>query len=140
MLCNMIVQVVIDHMLEMVGLQSVFSKVYTNPSSFDESGCLQLFPYHRQDWCSMSSVNLCKGHVLDEHCRTSHITYDVIAYVGDGRNDFCPTLRLRETDVVFPRRKFVLEKYIAKDRDKVAARVVPWDTGFDIINALKDVL
>ena len=133
-------QALIEHILETTGLQSMFSKVYTNPASFDESGCLHLSPYHRQDWCSLSQVNLCKGYVLDEHCRQFGITYDLIAYVGDGANDFCPTLRLRQTDIVFPRRNFGLEKHITEGRDKVAARVQPWDTGFDIMNTLKEVL
>jgi len=124
----------------MAGLQSVFSKVYTNPASFDNAGCLHLSPYHQQDWCTMSSVNMCKGHILDEHCQKSAVKYNVIAYVGDGQNDFCPTVRLQATDLVFPRRHFSLEKRIAKDRDKVAARVTCWDTGFDIINVLKEVV
>ena len=118
----------------------MFSKVYTNPSTFDNSGCLQLSPYHRQDWCSMSPANMCKGQILDEHCRTSSLKYDVVAFVGDGENDFCPTLRLRNTDIVFPRRSFPLDKEIAEGRDKVAAMVRSWDTGFDIMNALKEVL
>ena len=88
----------------------------------------------------MSSANMCKGHILTEHCRNSGVAYDVVAYVGDGTNDFCPTLRLRETDIAFPRRSFSLDRRITKGRDKVAAMVRPWDTGFDIMNALKEVL
>lgn len=88
----------------------------------------------------MSSVNMCKGHILDEHCQKSRVKYDVVAYVGDGQNDFCPALRLRATDLVFPRRRFSLENRIAKGRDKVAARVTCWDTGFDIISVLKEVV
>jgi len=88
----------------------------------------------------MSSVNMCKGHILDEHCQNSDVKYDLVAYVGDGGNDFCPTLRLQHTDLVFPRRCFSLESRIAKGRDKVAARVACWDTGFDIMNVLKEVV
>jgi len=82
---------------------------------------------------------MCKGQILDEHCRKSSVKYDVVAFVGDGENDFCPTLRLRETDIVFPRRCFPLDKHIAVGRDKVAAMVRSWDTGFDIMNVLKEV-
>jgi len=133
-------QVFIDHILETAGLQSVFSKVYTNPASFDNSGCLHLSPYHRQDWCSMSSVNMCKGHVVDEHSRKSGVKYDVVAYVGDGENDLCPALRLRDIDIVFPRRHYRLDKRIAEGDEKVAAMVRSWDTGFDIMNALEEIL
>jgi len=136
----MLVQAIIEHILETAGLTAVFSKIYTNPASFDNSGCLQLSPYHHQDWCNLSQANMCKGHILDEHCRVASVKYDVVAYVGDGANDFCPALRLRETDIVFPRRGYSLEKHIAEGRDKVAASVRPWDTGFDIMNALKEVL
>jgi len=83
---------------------------------------------------------MCKGHILDEHCQNSDVKYDLVAYVGDGGNDFCPTLRLQHTDLVFPRRCFSLESHIAKGRDKVAARVACWDTGFDIMNVLKEVV
>jgi len=83
---------------------------------------------------------MCKGHIIDEHCRSSGLAYDVIAYVGDGSHDLCPTLRLRETDIVFPRRCFRLEKRIAKCRDKVKAKVKLWDTGFDILSELKEVV
>jgi len=83
---------------------------------------------------------MCKGHILDEHCRKSSIKYDVVAFVGDGENDFCPTVRLRETDIVFPRRGFPLDKHIIEGRDKVAATVRPWETGYDILNAVKEDL
>jgi len=83
---------------------------------------------------------MCKGHILEEHCRNSSVKYDVVAYVGDGANDFCPTLRLCSTDIAFPRRSFSLEKRIAEYSKKVRAIVRPWDTGFDIMNALKEVL
>ena len=136
----MLGQAIIDHILETAGLRSVFSKVYTNPASFDSSGCLRLSPYHRQDWCKLSQPNMCKGHILDEHRRKSGVAYDVVAFVGDGENDFCPTLRLRDTDVAFPRRNYRLDKRIAESRDKVAAMVRPWDTGTDIMNVLKEVL
>jgi len=139
-MCNIIWQAIINHMLEITGLQSMFSKVYTNPSSFDNSGCLQLSPYHRQDWCTLSPANMCKGHILDEHCENSNVKYDVIAFVGDGEPDFCPTVRLRETDIVFPRRSFPLDEHITKARDKVMAIVRSWETGFDIINVLKEIL
>ena len=130
----------INHMLETTGLQSVFSKIYTNPSSFDNSGCLQLSPYHRQDWCDMSPANMCKGHILDEHCRHSDVQYDIVAFVGDGENDFCPTVRLRKTDIVFPRQNFPLDEHITRSRGKVAGMVRSWSTGFDILNVLKEVV
>jgi len=83
---------------------------------------------------------MCKGHILDEHCQKSGVKYDVVAYIGDGTNDFCPAVRLRETDIVFPRRRFSLDKLINEDHSKVAAMVRCWDTGFDIMSALKEVL
>jgi len=134
-----VAQAIIEHILDNEGLRSMFSKVYTNPASFDSSGCLHLSPYHRQDWCSISPANMCKGQILEEHCRKSGIKYDVVAFVGDGENDFCPTLRLRECDMVFPRRTFPLDKHIIEGRDKVAANVRPWETGRDIMSSLKEV-
>jgi len=90
----------------------------------------------------MSSVNLCKGHVLTTHIEEAAkrgVHYDRVAYVGDGSNDLCPSLRLRSNDIVFPRKGFALVKLIEKLDDdlEMLAKVVPWDTGLEILNELK---
>lgn len=36
-------------------------KVFSNPAEFDKDGKLNIEWYHHQDWCQLSSPNLCKG-------------------------------------------------------------------------------
>ena len=49
---------------------------------------------------------MCKGDIIEEYIkerREQGVVYDFIAYSGDGENDLCPTLRLSENDLAFPR-------------------------------------
>ena len=133
--------VFIDCILKNANYSDVFSKVYTNPAWFDDDDCLQLRPYHTQDWCDLSTVNLCKGHILDTHIKESKekgTEYSMIAYVGDGSNDLCPSLRLRSQDLVFPRKGYSLIKKIAAlESGALKAKVIPWSSGHDILAVLK---
>jgi len=137
--CN---SVFIEQLLRKYGLRNAIQSVYTNPASFDSSGCLQLEPFHNQDWCNLSTINLCKGHILDMHISEQKklgISYETIAYVGDGSNDLCPTLRLKSKDLVFPRTGYrLLEKL--NSAEQVDAKVKPWKTGFEIIDELQLLL
>ena len=49
---------------------------------------------------------MCKGDIIEEYIKErgeKGVVYDFIAYSGDGKNDLCPTLRLSENDLAFPR-------------------------------------
>jgi hypothetical protein len=48
-------------LLEHLSSLPVFSGVRVTR---DENGCLKIDYYHTQDWCDLSTVNLCKGHIL----------------------------------------------------------------------------
>lgn len=118
--------------------------MYTNPAQFDASGRLTIDGYHVQDWCKLSTVNMCKGHILDAHINDAAqhgVRYDRVAYVGDGSNDLCPALRLRPVDIVFPRKGFrLIDKIASLNVDAgvvLAAKVVPWTNGLEILEELK---
>eukprot|EP00842_Homolaphlyctis_polyrhiza_P006003 jgi/Hompol1/6403/HPOL_000859-RA len=71
------------------------SHVITNTGKFDESGRLRLTrhtidPPHN---CSRCSPNLCKGKELVEYIARNG-PFDRVIYLGDGRNDFCPSTKL----------------------------------------------
>lgn len=132
--------VFIDHFLKHHHLDSYFSEVFTNPSHFDSSGILKVSAYHYQDWCSFSRVNMCKGYVMQkflkkQQCRGVH--YKRVAYVGDGSNDYCPSICLTSLDIIFPRKEFDLEFELLANHEEVKATVVPWTSGFDIIKELE---
>ncbi len=131
----------IECIMEAAGHKKLIKAIYTNPAVFDERGCLQISYYHDQDWCKLSTRNLCKGHILDEHINKArddrNITFSHVAYVGDGHNDLCPSLRLRAEDVTFPREGYTLIKEIQKlERGKLKCNMEPWDTGHKIMEYL----
>ena len=125
--------------------------VYTNPASYDQNGCLKIDWYHRQNWCDLSTENLCKGHILDSHIakrkKEDNVEFDYILYVGDGTNDLCPALRLRDEDFICPRKNFRLWKKMMKlgllngekNDFELKAKILEWDSGLQILELVKDV-
>jgi len=128
--------VFIKHCLESAKLSHVVSETYTNPAYFDESGCLNIEFYHNQDWCDLSTINLCKGHILEAHiaeAKTKGIEYSTVGYIGDGSNDLCPSLKLRSQDVCYPRKGWSLVKKIAALAEgQLSARTDEWTDGLDL--------
>ncbi|XP_064647672.1 pyridoxal phosphate phosphatase PHOSPHO2-like [Lineus longissimus] len=137
--------VFIDSILTKAKMLNVFSEVFTNPAWFESDGRLCLDFYHRQDWCDLSTVNLCKGHILCEYIKEHNQkgqVFDTVVYVGDGRNDLCPALRLSERDIVFVRKDHVLDKLLKdeSEKSKIKARVVTYETGVEIIDTLQYIM
>lgn len=64
--------------------------------------------------------------------------------MGDGANDFCPSLTLSPGDVAFPRLDFPMHKLIQEMAEakpgEFKASVVPWKSGEDVVNTLKKIL
>lgn len=131
--------VFIDWILKEFDIQKVCHKVFTNPAHFDEKGCLKIQYYHYQDWCQLSTVNLCKGQILESHIGTRKgegVEFSQVAYIGDGTNDLCPCLKLSKTDLIFGREGYRLLKEIKKTEHPVMARVISWDTAHVISQTL----
>lgn len=137
--------VFIDIILKHVGLHGIVNKVFTNPAKFDSTGCLTIKYYHTQDWCSLSSRNLCKGHILEEYiaerAQDGH-SYDFVAFVGDGSNDLCPSLRLRQQDAVFVRKGYRLHGMLSQpsEHGNIKANLTIWESGVDIQEALNELM
>jgi len=139
--------VFIDCSMEKWQLKDVVSAVYTNPAEYDEAGLLHIKFYHTQDWCDLSTENLCKGHILEEHIKNAGHEFSHVLYVGDGNNDLCPSLRLSEKDYVFPRKDYTLWKRINKigdyenegDEHVVKAKVVEWTSGLEILKVIQNL-
>ncbi|PWN28176.1 hypothetical protein BDZ90DRAFT_231934 [Jaminaea rosea] len=115
----------IDTILRHQGLApGVFDEVVTNPASWSTEGCLQLSrrvpaDAAKQHGCTVGcSPNMCKGEELEAFLARhgGFEAFDRIMYVGDGGNDYCPLLRMREgKDVAFVRRFRGLEKRIKEE-------------------------
>ncbi|EJU04051.1 hypothetical protein DACRYDRAFT_105116 [Dacryopinax primogenitus] len=115
--------VYIRTILEHQGLhEGVFEDVITNPAHWDEQDPDLLVvrrrvdPKGEQHKCTVGcSANMCKGEELEAFVERHGKAFDRVVYVGDGSNDFCPILRLREQDLALVRRHRGLEKRIEKE-------------------------
>lgn len=143
--------VFIEMILKKSGMADMINHVFTNPAHFDDSGCLRIVYYQKQDWCDLSTVNMCKGYILQEYItkrKKDGVDFGRVYYIGDGTNDFCPSLTLTENDYVCPRTEFRLLKKIQKHfeevknsngkiQQKLHAKIMPWKTGIEILNHLQ---
>ncbi|KAK6236452.1 hypothetical protein QUC31_020220 [Theobroma cacao] len=130
-------QFFIEKILEYQGLLGCFSKIYTNPSFVDEEGRLRIFPYHDSTLsphgCSLCPSNLCKGLVLEHiYASAPEGGRQNFIYLGDGRGDYCPTLRLQGSDYVMPRKKYPLWDRIFREPALVKAEVHEWSNGEEL--------
>lgn len=122
----------IETILKHHGLFDCFSEIISNPARVDEHGRLKIFPFHdlaSPHGCNLCPPNMCKGLVveriqgsLSEHNRNRFI------YLGDGKGDFCPTLKLGREDYVMPRKNFPLWECISQYPTFVKAQVQDWQT------------
>lgn len=130
--------VFIEEILKFHNLYECVSKIYTNPAWFDDGGCLRIKYYHEQTECDLSTRNLCKGLILKDYIKLREkdgVKFSRIIYVGDGKNDLCPALRLSKKDHLFARRGYTLEtmlKTAANKDKKLAATVHYFQTAYEI--------
>jgi len=64
--------------------------------------------------------------------------------VGDGGNDFCPMLKLKDSDLAFTREGYAIDRVIerrkTKDGLEIKAQRVKWTCGNDILNQVQQKL
>ena len=136
--------VVLDHSIKYLGIHDLIDKVISNPAHWNKEGRLVASPYCPQDHCDLSFSNLCKGDALWDYVKSLKEDHDVtvktIGYVGDNKNDLCPSLRLREKDLIFPRATYPLVDFLHEKQADIKAGVRLWDSGRDILRAWKERL
>ncbi|XP_051150183.1 thiamine phosphate phosphatase-like protein [Andrographis paniculata] len=133
----------IKTILEHHGIYSCFSEIITNPVSTD-GGRLRIFPYQDASsphGCDLCPPNLCKGGVIKQ-IQASMLDGPSkrLIYIGDGKNDLCPTLTLVEGDFVMPRKNYSLWKHILKNLRLVKAKVCEWNDGADLARILIELV
>lgn len=141
----------IQKWLEKHQITNFVKQVFTNPAQFVDHK-LNIKMYHVQDWCPLSSINLCKGQILDDFVKDQKnigLIYNMIAYVGDGQNDFCPMLRLNTNDLACCRYGYkcaTIVKDVMQGKAfnaqlyNIKANVINWKTGFDILKVMKNLI
>ncbi|KAG8863570.1 hypothetical protein FRB96_008310 [Tulasnella sp. 330] len=115
-------QVYIDTILEARGLTHIFDEIITNPATWTDDGLLQvrrrINPSAKQHSCHVGcSPNMCKGEELEAYLsrKGGLDSFEKLIYIGDGSNDFCPILRLREKDLALARTQRGLERRIKEE-------------------------
>lgn len=142
----------IDAWLKENNMIDYILKVFTNPAQFlDDS--LKIEMYHLQNYCNLSTKNLCKGQIMVDFIKEQNskgIEYGKVIYAGDGRNDFCPILRLGEKDVACVRDGYKCAELVLLAKEgrycdddgkpyKVRSNVCVWKTGFDILKLVNSL-
>jgi pyridoxal phosphate phosphatase PHOSPHO2 len=114
------------------GLTDLFSEIVTNPAHWDATHSdhlhigrrlLSTSPPHG---CTVGCLaNMCKGDELDAYlvANGGKDSFDKIVYVGDGGNDFCPLLRMRQGDTGYVRKGFELDERVKEEGEKEGLKV-----------------
>ncbi|XP_073156952.1 thiamine phosphate phosphatase-like protein [Henckelia pumila] len=131
----------IKTILEHHGIYNCFSEIVTNPVLVDSGGRLRIFPCHdvaSSHACNLCPPNLCKGRVIERI--QAETGCKRLIYIGDGMNDFCPTLKLVAADFVMPRKNFPLWSHISNNLELVKAKVCEWSDGEELAKILHSIL
>ncbi len=114
--------VFIETILNNHGCMESVKEIHTNPAVFNEEGKLIVTRYqsHTCNTCK-HSLNMCKGSIVE--AARSKNTYDKVVYVGDGKNDVCPCLKLTKNDHIIARQHFPLAKKLQERSGEVKAKL-----------------
>ncbi|GJJ78795.1 hypothetical protein EMPS_11154 [Entomortierella parvispora] len=144
--------VYIESILEHYGIRHLFSAIVTNPAFWDAEGRLhihRLTPADVPHGCPLGvcSLNICKGQEVDKLVQqrlgpnSANGSTLKMLYVGDGQNDYCPALRMKNPeDLYFVRKGRSLEKYLEKNsaaKDALPSRIVYWSSASDILKTIQ---
>uniref|UniRef100_J3L1M2 Phosphatase n=2 Tax=Oryza brachyantha TaxID=4533 RepID=J3L1M2_ORYBR len=129
----------IETVLEHHGVLGCFSEISTNPARVDGDGRLRISPFHDPDssphGCSLCPDNMCKGKIIERIQATANGKRHFI-YIGDGRGDYCPSLKLGEGDYVMPKENHPLWNLISSNTQLLKAEVHPWKNGEELEKTL----
>lgn len=123
----------IETVLAHHGVLGCFSEIVTNPASVDADGRLRISPFHdpasAPHGCSLCPDNMCKGKILGRIQATGSDKKRRFIYIGDGKGDYCPSLKLGEGDHVMARENYPLWHLICDNKQLLKAEVHPWNSG-----------
>lgn len=57
-------------------------------------------------------------------------------YLGDGVGDFCPCLKLKETDIMMPRKGFPVWDLISENKKLIKGEIHEWTDGDELEHVL----
>ncbi|KAK1312058.1 Inorganic pyrophosphatase 2 [Acorus calamus] len=122
----------IETILNQHGLLECFSEINTNPTFIDEYGKLRILPYHDFHSASHGCSNpcppsMCKGLIIKQiQDLMSSEGKKRIIYIGDGKGDYCASLKLTEEDFMLPRKNFPVWGLITNNPSLLKAEIHEW--------------
>lgn len=131
---------VIETVLEHHGVLGCFSEINTNPARVDADGRLRISPFHDSTssphGCSLCPEHMCKGKIIERIQATAGAKNKHFIYIGDGKGDYCPSLKLGEGDYVMPKENYPLWNLINSNTQLLKAEVHPWNSGEELERTL----
>lgn len=124
----------IETILKHHGIFECFTEINTNPSFVDEQNRLRISPHHDfnklSHGCNLCPPNMCKGKII-ERIRASTFAQGIkrFIYLGDGKGDYCPMLKLSEGDYVMPRKNYPVWDLITSNIGLIKAEIHEWSNG-----------
>ncbi|KAK9128803.1 hypothetical protein Syun_017603 [Stephania yunnanensis] len=136
----------IETILKHHGLLDCFSEINTNPSIIDNQGRLRIFPCH--DLTSPNCIsnldscppNMCKGRIIERIKANAEEGKKKIIYLGDGKGDYCPMLRLKKEYFVMPRKDYPVWELISCNPSKIKAKICEWSVGEELERTLLNLV
>ena len=134
------------HVLPFVKLDAVHTNYFVSFGGSDDSdGRRCRVDKYESDGhdCETCKHNpqMCKGKILKELLRSTHLIDPTVIYVGDGENDFCPVAKvLRARDVCLFRKKFGLENRLRSTAGGVCCRLMGWTDGREMLDAFQHIV
>ena len=124
----------IDILLSHFLIQDVVDEVHTNPADWNDN-LLVLERYTTNEQCPKCPINMCKSEIL-----SSSLSDDItsVIYVGDGSNDLCPVLNLKENDIACPREGYSLSKKLTKIEARCS--IMTWSDASKIVDCIHNCL
>ncbi|KAD6455011.1 hypothetical protein E3N88_09717 [Mikania micrantha] len=120
-----------------------FSEIISNPTVIHRDGRLRIFPYHGLNHpphgCELCPPNLCKGLVIDK-IKDSDVKKRVMIYIGDGRDDLCGILKLKEGDHILPRMNLSLYHLVTKAKVPIKPIIHAWKDGEELNKILVAII
>ena len=128
--------------LEKNHLTDIVKSYYALPTEINEELFVKIGNIDHPVCKNGCKADQCKTHNIEDYL-SKHLDtkYERFVYVGDGDNDFCGALILKEGDYLFVRNGYKLQKMLieGKKEKEIKSKIMYWDTGLDIIKIMKEI-
>lgn len=128
--------IIIKWVLEYNGFPDLVSEIHSHQATNDDEEYLKFIHCERRS-CDICQFHLCKATFLTEI--TTKESFKRIIYVGDGLNDYCAAIMLKNCDTLFPRKDYKLYQKLYEENgiSNLQCQVIAWDNAMVILEHIK---